>query len=154
MLLTGTFERSLDEKLRISLPKSLREAYGGEGAIRLFIAPGTDGSLALYSEDAFAKLGDRLASVSPNAQDVRNFSRLFFARAQPVDVDKSGRLRIPAELAAFAHIEKTAVLVGVRDHVEIWEKSRWDAYLAETEPRYDQFAERAFDPSVGQRPAG
>ena len=144
MLLTGTFPRTLDEKLRISLPKSLREAWGNEGETRLFIAPGIDGTLALFGEAAYAQMADRFAAVSPHEQDVRNYSRLFFARTQTVEIDKSGRVRLPAELAALAKIEREVVLVGVRDHVELWDKTRWEAFLAQTQPHYDQIAERAF----------
>lgn len=145
MLLTGTFERSVDQKLRVPIPKSLRETLNSGGETALYLAPGTDGSLALYTEESFSQLADRLAAVSPAAQDVRNFSRLFFARAQQVQIDSHGRLRIPADLAQLATIEKTVVLVGVRDHVELWDKDRWDNYLMQTETRYDQFAERALE---------
>jgi MraZ protein len=144
MLLTGTFERSVDEKLRIAIPKPLRDALPAEAAA-LYVAPGTDGSLALYTEEAFSQLADRLRSVSPTAGDVRNFSRLFFARAQRVEVDSHSRVRIPAELAGLAGIEKAAILVGAGNHLELWDKARWDAYLAQAEPRYDEIAERAFE---------
>ena len=36
------------------------------------------------------------------------------------------------------------VLLGVGDHIELWDKARWDAYLAQAQPRYDQLAESAF----------
>jgi MraZ protein len=112
----------------------------------LYVAPGTDGSLALYTEEAFSHLAERLRTVSPTAGDVRSFSRLFFARAQRVEVDAQSRVRIPADLAQLAGIAKTAILVGAGSHLELWDKARWEAYLAQTEPRYDEIAERAFDP--------
>ena len=80
---------------------------------------------------------------------VRNFSRLFFARAQRIEIDKSGRVRIPANLADLARITKAVVLVGVRDHIELWDKQRWDTYLHDNEPIYDEIAERAFDAQQG-----
>ena len=146
MLLTGTFERTVDEKLRLALPKPLREALEATAETVLYVTPGTDGSLALYAEESFSLLADRLESVSPNAQDVRGFSRLFFARAQRVEMDKSGRVRIPGGLAELGGIAKSVVLVGVRNHIELWDKQRWTAYLHQNEPKYDQIAERAFDP--------
>jgi MraZ protein len=150
MLFTGTFERTVDEKQRLAVPRPLRDALEAAKSQALFIAPGTDGSLAIYTEESFAALADRLAVVSPNAQDVRSFARLFFAKAQRVELDENGRVRIPAELAARAGIDKTVMLVGVRDHLELWDKARWEEYLSQTEPRYDQFAERAFmNPPLG-----
>ena len=149
MLLTGTFERNVDEKYRLALPKPLRDSFGGEpNASLLYLAPGTDGSLALYPESSFEALAQKLSNASPNAVGVRSYSRLFFARVQRLEIDKSGRIRIPKELAELAAITKEVVLVGVRDHIELWDKQHWDQYLQQNEPIYDEFAERAFDASL------
>lgn len=155
MLLTGTFPRTIDEKQRLSIPKRLREAMQVDApedseekiAGVLYLAPGTDGSLALYTEEAFSRLADQLSASPPTGQDVRAFSRLFFSQAERVDVDRQGRIRIPPELARLAALDKDAVLVGVRDHLELWDKQRWDAYVAQQTAQYDQLAERAFLPS-------
>jgi len=69
MLLTGTYERALDEKLRLALPKRFRELLGSDGQT-LFLTPGTDGSLALFDGPAFARMADKLAAQSPTAHDV------------------------------------------------------------------------------------
>jgi MraZ protein len=145
MLLTGTFVRSLDDKQRFSLPKSLRDALGATPDCVLFLAPGTDGSLSLYPADAFSQLAAQLAQDSPTAQDVRAFSRLFYAQAQRVEMDRQARIRIPAELARLADLERELVLVGVRDHLELWNRGRWDAYIVDKQTRYDEIAERVFE---------
>ena len=159
MLLTGTFERNVDEKLRLALPRPVRDSVASEpNPTVLYAAPGTDGSLSLYPEQSFAALAEKLSNAPPNAVGVRSYSRLFFARAQRLEIDKSGRVRIPKELAALAGIRKEVVLVGVRDHIELWDKQHWDSYLDENEPIYDQIAEQAFgapletptEPSVNQ----
>src|SRR5690349_18148485 len=102
MLFTGTYLRSLDDKQRLALPKRLRDTLGQSPNIPLYLAPGTDGSLALYTEEAFTRLGQQLAQGSPVGQDTRAFSRLFYAQAQAVEVDSQGRIRIPTELASLA----------------------------------------------------
>ena len=145
MLLTGTFSRAVDEKLRIAIPKSLREALGSAAQGVLYVAPGTDGSLALFTEDALAGLADRLAQSSPNAQDVRAFSRLFYARAQAVELDGQGRVRIPPELAQLAGLAKEVVLIGVQDHLELWDSQRWEQYVKARQNQFDQIAEAAFE---------
>jgi MraZ protein len=144
MLLTGLFSRSIDEKLRVAIPKRLREALECENRRAIYLAPGTDQSLALYTEEAFARLADRLAQVSPTRQDVRTYNRLFYARAQRVELDSQARVRIPPELAEFARLEKEVVLLGVQDHLEIWAADRWKSYLADRQGHYDEIAEAAF----------
>src|SRR5262245_40755648 len=141
MLLTGTYERSLDEKLRLALPKPHREVLGKSK--QLVLTPGTDGSLSLFAVDEFAALAEKLASRSPAGRDVRAFSRLLYAQSHSVELDSQGRVRLPAELARLAHLEGDVVLLGVGDRVELWNKSKWEAYLADLQPQYDQLAEAA-----------
>jgi MraZ protein len=150
MLLTGTFARSVDQKLRVAVPKGLREAMDAEPGSVLFVAPGTDGSLGIYTEESFRSLGGRLASASPTQQNVRAFTRLFYARAQRVELDQQGRVRLPAELAELAGLEREAVLLGVQDHLELWAVERWRQYLADRQARYDEIAEAAFGGGVAQ----
>lgn len=143
MLFTGSYRRSLDEKLRLAIPKQLRDALGGnEGARGLFITPGTDHSLAIYTEKVLEALGQSLAQSSPAAKDTRAFSRLFYAQAQPAEIDGQGRLRVPAELAKLANLTGEVVVLGVRDHIELWEATAWDNFLDATQPSYDELAEK------------
>ena len=157
-MLTGTYQRSLDAKLRLALPKRLRELLAGQA--QLVLTPGTDGSLALFPQSAFAALTERLAARSPTGQDVRAFSRLLYAQSQSVEIDSQGRIRLPAELARLGGLEDEVVLLGVGDRIELWNKSRWEAYLSDLQPRYDQLAESALsdssvlpDTTVSQSPA-
>jgi MraZ protein len=145
MLLTGTYERSLDDKLRLALPKRLRELLAGQS--ELVLTPGTDGSLALFPPVAFAALAEKLAARSPTGQDVRAFSRLLYAQSQSVGIDAQGRIRLPSELARLVGLEGEVVLLGVGDRIELWNKSRWEAYLADLQPRYDELAETALSDS-------
>lgn len=152
MLLTGTYERNLDEKLRLALPKRFRDVTAAKDE-PLFLVPGTDGSLALYPGPAFARLADRLAAQSPAAQDVRAFGRLLYAQSQSVELDRQGRFRVPLELARQAELGRECVLIGAGDHLELWNKGRWQAYLADLQPRYDQLAESALAGAVAGRSA-
>jgi MraZ protein len=144
MLLTGTFVRAIDEKLRLAIPKRLRDALGAGPDRLLFVTPGTDRSLAIYTEETLGQLARRLAAASPAGPDVRAFSRLFYAQAQQAELDSQGRIRIPPELAELAGLGREAVLLGVQDHLELWDRNRWEEYLAGRQARYDEIAEAAF----------
>ena len=125
MFLTGTYPRSLDEKQRFTLPKTLRDVLEKSGGLVLYMAPGTDGSLVIHTEESFGQLGQQLAQGPPTAQGIRAFSRLFYAQAQRVEPDRQGRIRIPSELCTLALSSREIVLIGVRDHVEVWDRERW-----------------------------
>ena len=143
MLLTGTFNRVLDEKQRMAIPAQLRDALACSAGKGLYVTPGTDQSLTIYTEESFQELGKRLAQSPPTRQDVRAFSRLFYGQAQFVELDKQGRIRIPSELAILAKLQKDVVLVGVQDHLEVWAAETWLRYVAEKQAHFDEIAESA-----------
>ncbi len=95
MLLTGTFPRSVDEKQRIAIPKRVRDSLNLGESTELFIGPGTDGSLALYTKEGLEAFAQRLQAASPAQQDVRAFHRVFYAQIEQVDLDSQGRIRVP-----------------------------------------------------------
>ena len=74
MRLHGTFERDVYEKLRVALPKPVRDSVASEpNPTVLYAAPGTDGSLALFPERSFEALAEKLSNASPNAVGVRSY---------------------------------------------------------------------------------
>lgn len=145
MALTGTFERVIDDKLRLAVPKPLKEAFGVNGADELFLAPGNEGCLSIYSTEGFEKYAHRLTNVSPGRANVRNFLRLFYARAERVVLDKQARIRIPERLMKHASLQQEAVILGVNDHAEIWDKTTWEQFLAENSEQYDDLTTEALD---------
>ncbi|MCA9127666.1 MAG: division/cell wall cluster transcriptional repressor MraZ [Planctomycetales bacterium] len=142
MLLTGSYRRSLDDKLRLAIPKQLRDPLGFPTNSELFIAPGNDGSLVLYTAELIKQIGEALSKLGPAEKDMRAFSRLFYSQAQPADIDRQGRLRIPPELAKLANLNNEVVVLGVRDRIELWNAESWDQFLQQTQPSYDELAER------------
>jgi MraZ protein len=154
MLLTGTFPRLIDDKGRVAIPKPLRDCLTplADQPVALYVAPGTDGSLSIFPETTFTQQGERLRQLSPNARDVRDYSRLFYAQAVRVELDKQGRVRLPAELVQLAGLNREAVLLGVQDRLELWDRERWQDYLGQKLAQYDEIAEAAFaGGSGGQR---
>jgi len=142
MLLTGSYSRSMDDKQRVAIPKKWRDLLGEQA---LYAAPGTEGSVVIYPERAFLRLGQQLEGHStPTAKDVLAFSRVFYAQAEGLEVDSQGRVRLPPTLTQLAKLDHEVVLLGVRDHMEVWDRSRWETYLSEQQQRYDEIAERAF----------
>lgn len=144
MLLTGTHPRTLDEKKRLTFPKRVREQVGAE--TQLFVVPGSDQSLSIYTKDGLEELSTKLDRTPATDADARVFRRLFFTQMEEVDLDRSGRILIPDRLVQFAGLEHEVVLLGVRDHLEVWNAHRWQSYFAEHGPRFDKVAEEAFRP--------
>src|SRR5262245_28303108 len=145
MALSGTYARSLDEKQRLAVPKRLCEDFNEAELTHLYVAPGTDKSLVLYSPGGFDRLARKIAKQSSNRVEVRNYKRLFYSRAERVDLDAQGRIRIPERLVEFAGLQRDVVLVGVHDHAEIWDAAAWKAFLEASSAAFDDIATTAFE---------
>ncbi len=142
MLLTGTHPRTLDDKKRLALPKRVRGQLGE--VEQLFVTPGPDQCLWLYTQEALEGLAQKLDQSPATDKEARVFRRLYFAQAEAVDMDGNSRILLPERLVQFAGLQRDVVLVGVRDHLELWDAARWQTYLAQHAPRFDAVAEGAF----------
>jgi MraZ protein len=144
MALTGTWPRSLDDKGRLVVPKRVRESLG-QNVGELFVAQGTEKSLTLYTPESFERLAQRYSEKSGARADIRGFMRLFYARAERLDVDSQGRIRIPDRLKSFAGLDREVVLLGVNDHLELWDTAHWEDYVASLNPQFDDIATLAYE---------
>ena len=142
MLLTGTHPRTLDEKKRLALPKRIRESLGEPAT--LFVTPGPDQSLWLYTQAELERLSEKLDQAPATDAEARVFRRLYYAKTEQVDVDRNGRVLVPERLLQFANLQHEVVLIGVRDHLELWDAAKWQQFMDQHAPRFDAVAESAF----------
>lgn len=145
MSLTGTYQRAIDNKQRIAVPKQLRDGFGDEAAAEFYLAPGNEGCLSLYTKSGFDQLAGKLAQIPSGQANLRNYLRVLHALAERVVLDKQSRVRIPERLAERAGLTHAVVLIGVYDHVEIWDQERWDLFLNQNESQFDELTERALN---------
>jgi len=152
MALTGTFERTIDDKLRLAVPKPLKDAFGVKESDELFLAPGNEGCLSIYSAAGFDRFAHRLANISPGRANVRNYVRLLYARSERVLLDKQTRIRIPERLVTHAGLQRDVVIIGVNDHAEIWDKHSWEQFLSGHSPQFDDLTTEALDSFLPEPP--
>lgn len=137
-MLLGEHEHSLDEKKRLTLPSKLRGAFE-EGVV---VTRGLDGCLYAYPRREWERLAARIQSLDPLAEDARRLRRHFFSGATAGELDKQGRLVIPASLLERAGITREVTISGVYDHLEIWDRAEWQKQLHEVEGSAEDVAER------------
>jgi MraZ protein len=63
--------------------------------------------------------------TDPNA---RLLQRQLFAGAFETELDRQGRVLVPQGLRTFAGLDADALVLGNRDHAEVWAPARWDEY--------------------------
>lgn len=134
----GEYQASVDEKGRVSIPVKFRKML----KTKVVVTRGLDNSLFLYTLEEWKKLAEKLASLPISTANTRAFSRLMLAGAMDCDIDKQGRIILPAYLKSFAQINKKLVVAGLYNRIEIWSEELWEKYKAQTEKESNNIAEQ------------
>jgi division/cell wall cluster transcriptional repressor MraZ len=82
-----------------------------------------------------------IRSVTPTTtapDEAVAFERLGFALASKVELDGQGRLLLNERLRKRAGLRGRITLVGVRDHIELWNDEDWERYLADHVAQYQK----------------
>ncbi|MGM0897627.1 MAG: division/cell wall cluster transcriptional repressor MraZ [Bacillota bacterium] len=137
----GEFQHNVDAKGRLIVPAKYRELLGDQ----FVITRGLDQCLFGYPMNEWNKIEEKLKDMPVTKKDARAFTRFFFSGAQEVELDKQGRVNIPANLLSYAKIEKECVILGVSNRFEIWAKDAWDTYFEESEESFNEIAENLTD---------
>jgi MraZ protein len=133
-LRTGTFESTLDDKGRVSVPIRLRDRYAGD----LVIAQGLPPSISAWvmTSSVWNQVLERVElSLAPLAwPEFQLVRQQFMLSAQPVEFDKTGRIAIPPTIRKYAGLLKECLVLSDEDHLEIWDSKRYYDHLYERQP--------------------
>lgn len=134
----GEYNHSLESKGRVIIPSKFREQLGGY----FIMTKGLDNCLFIYPIDEWRAFENKLKQLPITRKDARAFVRFFFSGATECELDKQGRILVPANLREHAELSKDAVIIGVSNRVEIWSKERWDIYNEDDSLSYENIAEK------------
>jgi MraZ protein len=148
--LTGIHRGELDEKHALTLPAGVREQLGRSLPRKLYLTVGTDASLWVYTADGLDRLAEQLERSKSDTGSAQAFRRLYFAHTEPGPVDRDGHLMIPEHLVQFAGLQREVILIGVRDHFEIWDAQHWQQYLDQHVPSVKPVSRRETGQAAGR----
>ena len=137
----GEFKHNIDPKGRLIMPAKFREELGD----KFIVTRGLDGCLFGYPQKEWEVLEDKLKEMPLAKKDARAFVRFFYAAATESELDKQGRINLPASLREFAGLEKECVVIGVSERIEIWSQEKWQSFSEETAENFDELAETMID---------
>ncbi len=123
-MFTGEYRHTVDDKGRMAVPAKFRVQLGGGAVVSRWL----DACLAIHTQDGWAALAAKVAALPITDSNARRFSRLIFAGAAEVELDRQGRILLPAFLREHIGLDGEAVVVGSRDHAEIWVPDTWAVY--------------------------
>ncbi len=117
----GRHEHSVDNKGRMAVPARFRDRLSGE----LILTRGNDRCLYLFTQSSWEPLADKLNALPTGDSDARNLRRAVFSAAEPVELDKQGRIVVPDHLRQYAGITANVSIIGLGDYIEIWDQEAW-----------------------------
>lgn len=132
----GEYSHSIDVKGRLIMPAKFREQLGDE----FVVTKSPDKCLYVYSNEDWKAFEEKLSTVPITSKAGRQFVRFFLAGAATCEVDKQGRILLPAVLREYAELDKDVILAGVSSRIEIWNKEKYLADQAEYEDDIDEIA--------------
>ncbi|TFB52019.1 division/cell wall cluster transcriptional repressor MraZ [Cryobacterium tagatosivorans] len=128
----GTYAPKLDDKGRIILPAKFRD----ELSTGIVMTRGQENCLYVFSSREFEELHEKIRQAPITSKQGRDFLRVFLSGASAETPDKQNRVTIPANLRAYAGLDRELTVIGAGSRVEIWDSEAWETYLAEQETSF------------------
>ncbi len=136
----GCYEHVLDEKGRTSLPKDFRDRLATYDEDPVLTAHAD--CLAIYPPDEFARLREYYSQ--PGLNDARQrLKRLTIGMATLLNVDRQGRILIPARLRELGGLQRDIVFLGLDQIIEIWDQAREQRDISQTQNEFPELARLA-----------
>jgi len=139
LLLTGEYQHVVDSKSWVLISNNLRSQIDAEEhGNNFYVVLGANGILCLYPEKYFEQIALAVAPETTAPDEAVAFERMSFALASRVELDAQGRLLLNERLRKRAGLKDHVTLVGVRDHIELWNSKDWEQYLADHMAQYQK----------------
>ena len=121
---TGEYRHTVDGKGRMAVPVKFRARLGPGSMVSAWI----DDCLAIHTKASWDDLSAKVAALPITNPTARLFQRKIFGHTTEAEMARQGRILLPAFLRESIGLGGDAVIVGARDHAEIWAPARWDDY--------------------------
>ena len=129
LLLTGEYQHVVDSKSRVLISNKLRNQIDvDEHGSNFYLHLGANGIV-------------RPGTTAPD--EAVAFERISFALASKVELDNQGRLLLNERLRKRAGLKDQITLIGVRDHIELWNTENWEQYLSDHMSQYQKQVSQA-----------
>ncbi len=115
----GEYSHNLDVKKRINLPSKMRERLGEN----VVMTKSVDKCVAVYPMERWSAFTAKLDSLPDT--ETRQVKRFLYSAAFETSVDGQGRILIAPNLCEYASLGKAVKVIGVGDHIEIWDEALW-----------------------------
>ena len=138
----GQAEYSVDSKGRIAIPAKMRNALSPEAKNTFTLTRGLEKCIFVYPQDIWEKMEAKFGSLNTYRSESRDFMRGMLMWAEEATLDGQGRIGIPKTLAEFSGVTDRALIIGVLDHIEIWNPESFQSYQDGQDTKWEDLVER------------
>ncbi len=142
---TSEYECKLDAKGRLVLPAKIKNNLPEVSGAEMVLGRGFDQCLTLYSQVEFNKIYSQIAGLSGFNEENRRLQRTFFMGISSIELDANGRFMIPKPLLKYADLDKEVTVVGMGNHIEIWNPDIYHSYLINDPKEFNDLAKNKLD---------
>ena len=135
-MLMGRYYNSIDAKNRVIIPAKFREVLKGP----CVIAKGLDDCMEVYPQSVWEAEVAVLRNLPKSDPIARKYRRARLSNLEPCEMDKQGRIVVPAWLLETVHASRALITIGMDDHIEIWAKEVLEAQMADND--FDDFSDK------------
>jgi len=139
LLLTGEYQHVIDNKSRVLISNKLRNQIDAdEHGSNFYLVLGANGILCLYPEKYFEQIALAVTPGTTAPDEALVFERISFGMSIKVELDGQGRLLINDKLRKRVGLKDNITLIGVRDHIELWNTENWEQYISDHMAQYQK----------------
>ena len=133
-MLRGNHPARIDEKGRLKIPNGFRALVESQYGAEIFVTSVTGEFVRLYPMAVWLEIERKLAEVpSTNPAKQRFLDRVNFF-GQALAMDKQGRVVIPTLLREAAAMAGEVSVLGLQNHLAVWNQKRLHERLFKKEP--------------------
>lgn len=148
--LIGTYQCKADPKKRVKIPAALSKQLAGLREQPFVIKRAVfQPCLELYSLQEWSGLMEKINKLNRFKKKNNDFIRRFTAGVKVVELDSTGRLQIPSDLARIANIQKEVVLSSAVNIIEIWNAENYEKAIDEAAIDFAALAEEVMGDDDG-----
>lgn len=130
MLFTGEYEHTIDAKHRLAIPAEVRARLDQEEhGDAFYLVPGPNGCLWLWPERTFERMADATERSLLPPEELMEFEEFLFSQSTRLEIDKTGRVRLPPRALERYGLQGTVMILGVKDHLELRDTQQWRTQL-------------------------
>ena len=135
-MFSGRYDHTVDEKGRVSVPARFREVLERDGLDTLHITNFVSEQgkcLELFTPREWERMVAKIRQKNGFDRNLRLFQTFYIGGAYDVQVDKQGRILIPAKLRDFAHLEHEVTFSAMINRFQLWNKRTLEELLSAAE---------------------